>query len=114
LQSARTIDRGHERRSIDFLLKMRVNNSGNSGNAALQFLRYAQVVRAVAANCPNIDLRRQPKIENLGDHVGRLEIERFFGKFGRQHLAQLADVAGRWRVLLLKGHQNHTVIGANC
>ena len=31
----RTIDRGHERRTIDLLLKMRVDNSRNCGNAPL-------------------------------------------------------------------------------
>src|SRR2546425_4076700 len=75
LQSTRTIDRGHERRTIDLLLKMRVDNSRNCGNAPLYLLRYAQVGRAVPADGPDVDLRRQSEIEDLGDHVGSLKIE---------------------------------------
>src|SRR5262249_61480183 len=54
LQSARTIDCGQESRSIDLLLKMRVNNTGNCGNAPLQLLGYAQVGCAVPANGPHV------------------------------------------------------------
>src|ERR1700730_17893684 len=78
LQSTRTNDRGHECWSIDLLLKMRVDDPRNCGNAPPQLLCYAQVGRAVAADGPNIDLRRQSEIEDLGDHVGSLKIERHF------------------------------------
>src|SRR5262245_66375692 len=43
LQSTRTIDRGHECRTIDLLLKMRVDDARNCGNTPPQLLRYAQV-----------------------------------------------------------------------
>src|SRR5437762_716808 len=59
LQSTCAIDCGHEGRTIDLLLKMRVDNSRNCGNAPAQLLRYAQVGRAVPADGPHIDLRRQ-------------------------------------------------------
>jgi hypothetical protein len=58
LQSTRTINRGHECRTIDRLLKMRVDNPRNCGNAPPQLLRYAQVRRAVPANGSDIDRRR--------------------------------------------------------
>src|SRR6266436_8596076 len=56
LQRTGAIDCGHECRTIDLLLKMRVDNSGNRGNALAQLLRYAQVGRAVPANRPDVDL----------------------------------------------------------
>ena len=92
---------------------MRVDDFGNCGNAPPQLLRHAQVGRAVAADGPHVDLRRQSEVEDLGDHVGGLKIERHFRKCGRQHLAQLAHVAGGRRVALLEGHQDHAVVRAN-
>jgi hypothetical protein len=55
LQSTRTINRGHECRTIDRLLKMRVDNPRSCGNAPPQLLRYAQ---SVPANGSDIDRRR--------------------------------------------------------
>src|SRR5215510_8396047 len=113
LQSTRTIDRGHECRTVDLLLKMRVDDARNCGNTPPQLLRYAQVGRAIPADGPDIDLRRQSEIKDLGDHVRSLKIERHFRKRGRQHLAQLADVAGGRGVPLFECHQDHAVVRAN-
>src|SRR5262249_20683042 len=91
----------------------RVDDPGNFSNAPPQLPRYAQVGRAIPANGPHVDLRRQSEIEDLRDHVGSLKIERHFRKCRRQHLAQLADVAGGRRVPLLESHQDHAVIRAD-
>ena len=113
LERTRTIDGGHECRGIDLLLQMRIGDAGKRGDAPAEFLRHAQVGRPVVADGANVDLCRQPEIEDLGDHVGGLEIEGHVGEGGRQCVAQLAHVAGGWRVTLLERYQDHAVIGAD-
>ena len=76
-------------------------------------LRHSQIRGAIAADHANVDLRRQPEIEDLGDHVGGLEIEGHRRKGGRQHLAEPAHVVGGRRVPLLERHQDHAVVDAD-
>ena len=101
LQRPRPVDVRHERRRIELLLKMRVGDARNKRDATQQLMRHAQVGRAIAPDDPNVDLRRQSEIENLGGHVGGLEIEGHGRKGGRQHLAKPAHVFGGRRVPLL-------------
>ena len=79
----------------------------------LQLLGDAQVVGAVIADGAHVDLRRQAEIQDLGDDVGRLEIEHRLGEGRRQHLAQLAHVVGRRRMAFLQRDQDHAVIDAD-
>ena len=92
---------------------MRIGDAGNGGDALLKLVCHFQIVAAVGADDPHIDLRRQTEIQDLRDDVGRLEIEHDIGKRGRQHLAQLAHVIGGRRVALLQRHHDHPVIGAD-
>ena len=109
----RAVDRRLKGRAVDFLLKMRVGDAGNGGDALLQLVRHLEIVAAVGADDPHVDLRRQTEIEDLRDDVGGLEIEHDIGKGGRQHLAQLAHVVGGRRVAALQRHHDHPVIGAD-
>ena len=52
-------------------------------------------------------------MRNLGDDIGRLEIEGRVGKGRRQLLAQLANVVGRRRVTFRQLHLDHPIIGAD-
>src|ERR1700719_1943467 len=93
---------------------MRVGDARNGRDATQQLMRYAHVGSAVAANHANVNLRRQSEIENLGGHVGSLEIEGHGRKGGRQHLAELAHVVGGRSVPVLEGYQDHTVVDVDC
>src|SRR6202171_4684533 len=44
---------------------------------------------------------------------GRLKIEGHLGECSWQHLAQLTDVVGGWRMSLLEGHKDDAVIGVD-
>ena len=110
LQRPRPIDVHHEGRRIELLLKMGVGDARNARDAAPQLMRHAQIVGAIATDDPNVDLRRQSEIEDLGDHVGGLEIEGHRRKGGRQHLAEPAHVVGGRRVPLLERDQDHAVV----
>ena len=99
-----------ERRGIDFLLQMRVGDSRNGGDAIAQFLRNAQIVGLVIADGADVDLRRQPEVQNLGHDIGRLEIERAFRKCGGQYLTQFLDIVGGRLVALLQRDLDHAVI----
>jgi hypothetical protein len=89
---------------------MGVGDAGNAREAAPQLMRDAQIGRAIATDDPDIDLRRQSEIEDLGDHIGILEVEGYRRKRGRQHFAQPAHVAGGRRVPLVEGYQDNAVI----
>jgi hypothetical protein len=45
-----------------------------------QLVRNAKIVVLVVSHGAHVDLRRQAEIEDLGDNVGRLKIERIFGE----------------------------------
>ena len=95
------VDVGVESRTIDFLLQVRVDDAGNRGKALTEFLCQRQVVR-IGAHRPDVDLRRQSEVQNLRYDVGRLEVERVFGKRGGQHLTQFLDIIGGRLVALLQ------------
>src|ERR1700747_1577410 len=113
LKRPRSVDPGHESRRIELLLKMGVGDARNGRNAPPQLPRHPQVSGAVAPDGAHVDLRRQPEIEDLGDHIGGLEVERHRRKGRRQHLAQPADVAGGRRVPLLERYQDHAVVNVD-
>jgi hypothetical protein len=72
-----------------------------------------QILDAVIADGPNVDLRCHPEIQDLGDHIGRLKIEDIFRKGRRQRLPQLAHIIGRGEVPVLQRHEDHAVIDAD-
>ena len=76
LGGTRAIDIGIERRCIDFLLQMRIRDPRYRRDPPAQLFGNAQIVVLVVADRADVDLRRQAEIEDLGDDVGRLEIER--------------------------------------
>ena len=107
------VDLGVEVRRVDFLLQMRVDDARNRRNAPRISFATRKVLRPVVAHGPHVDLRRQPEIQDLGHHVGRLEIERILGKCRRQHLTQLLDIVGGRRVAVLQRHLDDAVIDAD-
>ena len=56
LGRTRSIDIGHERGGIDFLLKMCVGYARDGIHAPLELLGHAQIRRPVVADSPNVDL----------------------------------------------------------
>ena len=113
LRRSRPIYRCEERRGVDLLLKMRVDDPRNRRHAPLQLLRHAQVGRPVVADGPHIDLRRQAEVENLGNDVGRLKVERHFRKGRGQDNAELADIVCGRRMTVFERHQDHAVVDAD-
>ena len=89
---------------------MDIGDPRNGRNAPPQLLRHPPVRGAVSADHASVDLRREPEIENLGDHVGGLEIEYVGRKRGWQHFTELTHVICRWRMSLLQRHQDHPVV----
>ena len=71
----RAVDLGVEGRCVDLLLEMGVDDARDGRDAPPQLLRDAQVGRPVVADRANVDLRRQAEVQDLGHHVGRLEVE---------------------------------------
>ena len=71
------------------------------------------MVAAVIADRAHVDLRRQPEIEDLGDHVGGLEIEVASGNAAGSTSRSLRDVVGGRRVALLRATQDHAVVDAD-
>ena len=67
----------------------------------------------VGAHRPDVDLRRQSEVQNLRHDVGRLEIERAFGKCGGQHLTQFLDIIGGRLVALLQLDLDDTVVDSD-
>ena len=106
------IDLGVERRPIDFLLQMRVDDTGNGGKALAQFLCNRKVV-GPRAHRADVDLRRQPEVQNLRHDIGGLEVERVFRECGRQHLAQFLDIVGGRLVAFLQRHLDDAVVDAD-
>ena len=109
LRGAGPIDLGVERRGVDFLLQMRVDDAGNGGKALTELPCNRKVVGAVAHR-PDVDLRRQSEIQNLRDDIGRLEIERVLRECGGQHLTQFLDVVGGRLVALLERHLDDAIV----
>src|SRR4029077_2577598 len=75
LQRARPVDVHHEGRRIELLLEMSIGDTRNARETAAPLPGHAPVGRTIATNDLNVDLRRQSEIEDLGDHVGGLEIK---------------------------------------
>jgi hypothetical protein len=59
---------------------MGIDDTPDRGNAPAQLFCDAQVVLPVIADSADVDLGRQPEIEDLRDDVGGLEIEGILGK----------------------------------
>ena len=72
-----------------------------------------RLVAAIATDDANVDLRRQSEIEDLGGHVGGLEIEGHRREGSRQRFAQPAHVVGGRRVPVLQRDQDHAVVDAD-
>src|SRR3984957_1243113 len=89
---------------------MDIGDPRNGRKPPPQLLRHPPVRGTVSADYASVDLRREPEIENLGDHVGGLEIEYVGGKRGWQHFTELTHVICRWRMSLLQRHQDHAII----
>ncbi len=89
---------------------MRVDDARDLGDAAAQILGDAQIPDAIVTDGAHVDRRGEPEIEDLGGHVGRLEIEQIGREGGRQYLPQLADiVCGRGMTVVERDH-DHAVI----
>jgi hypothetical protein len=58
----------------------RITTSGSPRDAASELPRDVQILDAVIADGPHVDLSRHPEIQDLGDHVGSLKIEGVFRK----------------------------------
>jgi hypothetical protein len=86
-----TVDHGVKCRTVDLLLQVRIGNPRNRRDALFELLG------------ADIDLRRPAEIQDLRDHVGRLEVKKGAGESGRKDSSTLADVVPSWRapVLLL-------------
>src|SRR5258708_729579 len=91
---------------------MRVDDSGDCGEALSKLLCNRKVVQ-VGAYRPHIDLRRQSEVQNLRHDIGRLEIERAFGKCSGQHLTQFLDIIGGRLMALLQLDLDNTVVDAD-
>ena len=91
---------------------MRVDDAGNGGDALPQFLGDRKVVGAVADGA-DVDLRRQPEVQDLRHDIGGLEIEGVLRERGRQHLAQLPDIIGGRLVAFLERHLDDAVVDAD-
>ena len=91
---------------------MHVGKPRNRRQPLPQLLGDAQVLGPVVADGAHVNLRRNAEIENLGHHVGGLEVEDRFRKRGRQYLTQLFDVGLRRRVAFLERDQNDAVVEA--
>ena len=72
-----------------------------------------EVVGAVVADGAHVDLRRQAEIQDLGHHVGRLEVEDGLREGGRQLAAELAHIVVGRRVAVLQRHQDDAVVDAD-
>ena len=75
--------------------------------------RNAQVLDPVIADGAHVDLCGKPEIQDLRDHIRRLEIEDLLGKRRRQHLPQLADVVGGGAWPSFSDTMDHAVIDAD-
>src|ERR1700761_8634534 len=88
---------------------MRIDDPRNAGKALTKFLCNRKIVRA-AADRPDVDLRRQPEVQDLRHDIGRLEVKYVLRKCGRQHLTQFPDVVGGRLVALLERHQDDPIV----
>ena len=113
MRRARAIDRRVERRGVDFLLKVRVDDSRNGGHALPELLCHPQVGLPVIADGPHVDLGGKSEIEDLGDDIGGLEIECHLRERRRQHFAQPTHILAGRGMALLQRHQNDAVIDAD-
>src|SRR6202035_5803626 len=109
LRGSGAVDLGVEGRRVDFLLQMRVDDAGNRGKLLTELLCNRKIVRAVTHG-PDVDLRRQSKIQNLGYNVGRLKIKYVLRECGGQHLSQSLDVIAGRLVALLERHLDDTIV----
>src|SRR4029077_13723723 len=110
LRGPGSVDVGEEGGGINFLLQMRIRYSRNGRDPIAQLLCDAQIVGLVIADGADVDLRRQPEVQNLGHHVGRLEIKGAFRECGGQYLTQFLDVVRGRLMALLQRDLDHAVI----
>jgi len=94
-------------------LEVGVGNTRDRPDATPELPCDVQILDAVIAHGPHVDLSRHPEIQDLGDDIGRLKIEDVFRKGCRQCLAQSAHIIGRRQVPVLQRHQDHAVIDAD-
>ena len=112
LRGTGPIDLGVEGRRVDFLLQMRVDDAGYGGKPLLELSCNRKVVLVIAYR-PDVDLRRQPEIEDLRHHIGGLEIEHVLRERSRQHLAQFLDVLGGRLVAILERHLDDAIVDSD-
>ena len=92
---------------------MGIGNPRDRPDPAPELPRDVQVLDAVIADGPHVDLSRHPEIQDLSDHIGSLKIENVFRKRRRQRLPQLAHIIGGGQVPVLQRYQDHAVIDAD-
>ena len=85
LLGAGPIDLIVEFRRIELLLDMDVNETGDVRHSLLQSLGEFLIAGAVGSLHFDVDLRGNAEIQDLRDHVGRLEIEQHVGEVSGQH-----------------------------
>ena len=69
------VDLDEEFRRVGDLLDVDIHRAAHQAQLAGDGLRDLQVLRGMPAADLHVDLRRHAEIEDLRDHVGRLEIE---------------------------------------
>ena len=92
---------------------MGIDDARYARQAPSQLVGDLEVVGAVVAHRAHVDLGRQAEIQDLGHHVGRLEIEDGLREGARQFAPELADVVFGRCVALLQGHKDDAVVDAD-
>ena len=76
----------HLHGKVASLLEVGIGNTRDRRDAAPELPRDLQILDAVIADGPYVDLSRHPKIQDLGNHIGSLKIEGVFRKGCRERL----------------------------
>ena len=114
LRDFRAIDLKVESRQCQHLLYMNIRCTRDLPHAVGDLLADNIVLLHVSASDLNIDRRRQPKVQYLGDNVCRLEEELHSRKTPRQISPKRADVVSCGVVVFcIQTHQDLRVAGTN-
>ena len=89
---------------------MHVDDAVDRREPLLDLAGDTKVVCAVVADGANVDLRWQSEVQDLRDHVGRLEIEDRLGKRDRQFPPQTAHIFRGRCMALLQGDLHGAVV----
>ena len=92
---------------------MCIDQARHLRHALLNLTRQRPIPVPVASLDLHVDLRGDAEIQDLGDHIGGLEIEQYVGKGLGEREAQLLDVVRRRRMALLQGDQDLAVVDAD-